>query len=335
MAEKEAGTDMDARRPRFFGSLWLLAAVVVGFGCTTSVSRHEESRPAWDVDQAEVIHWRASDGAFEQGFALEASGLAASRGHLFVPSEKYARLLILDQTADPRAQVIRLDVPRHSELEGIAIVGEKLLLCDEAHASVYEVSIGDDIRRAVDDTSGSWKATMLQFVDLEVRGGKIGFEGIEIGQDDGRMYVLLERSGSEKTGCVSRIYRFRRAGDTLIADLEPLDVTLADCAWRLTGLAWWEGRLIALRTQFPGERYEVVAVDLTTGAAEVVLELTEILRSMAALGWSNNVEGIAVTEDGSLWLVADNAVTGVIDDPFPPPGDDRTLLLRIPPTAGK
>jgi hypothetical protein len=304
-----------------------------GVGCTTTASRQEDWRPDWDVDQAEIIRWRASDGSFEQGFAVEASGLAASHEHLFVPSEKYARVLIIDQTSDPRARVIQLDVPRHSELEGITVSGDVLLLCDEAHAAVYEVPIGNETPDSEDGTDEPWKATTLPFEGVEVRGGKIGFEGIEIDPDDGRMYILLERSGSEETGCVSRIYRVRRVGNSLIEDLAPIEVALADCSWRLTGLAWWEGRLIALRTQFPGERYEVVAIDLTTGAADVVLEMTELLRSIARSGWSNNVEGIAVTGDGSLWLVADNAVTGVIDDPIPPPNDDRTLLLRIPPKA--
>jgi len=310
----------------------LLITVAVGFGCRTSVSHQEVPQPAWDVERAEIIHWRASDPAFEQGFALEASGLAASGGRLFVPSEKYARILIIDQTADARARVIRLDVPRHSELEGIAVVGEVLLFCDEAHAAVYEVPIGDESQRAEGGASEPWKAKKLPFADLDVRGGKIGFEGIEVDPNDGRIYVLLERSGSETTGCVSRIYRVRRAGDRLISDRDPLEVELEDCAWRLTGLAWWEDRLVALRTQFPGERYEVLTIDLATGAADVVLDLTEVLRSLARKGWSNNVEGIAVADDGSLWLVADNAVTGVIDDPLPPPNDDGTLLLRIPPT---
>jgi hypothetical protein len=53
---------------------------------------------------------------------------------------------------------------------------------------------------------------------------------------------------------------------------------------------------------------------------------------LAREGWSNNVEGIAVSGDGSLWMVADNAVTGVIDDQVPPPGESGTLLLRIPPS---
>jgi hypothetical protein len=67
----------------------------------------------------------------------------------------------------------------------------------------------------------------------------------------------------------------------------------------------------------------------------VVLDLTDFLRSVANQGWSNNVEGIAVAQDGSLWLVADNAVTGIVDDPLPPRADQKTLLLRIPPAANR
>ena len=111
---------------------------------------------------------------------------------------------------------------------------------------------------------------------------------------------------------------------------EPLEIPLEDCAWRLTGLAWWGERLLALKTQYPGERYEVVAIDPFSGDHRVVVELTELLRSLEREGWSNNVEGIAVASDGALWLVADNAVTGVIDDPLPQRTDNRTLLLRIP-----
>jgi hypothetical protein len=75
-----------------------------------------------------------------------------------------------------------------------------------------------------------------------------------------------------------------------------------------------------------------VTVDLRNGDTSVLLNPTSLLRRLARQGWSNNVEGIAIGEDGSLWLVADNKVTGTVDDPLPPPGKHRTLLLRIPPT---
>jgi hypothetical protein len=172
----------------------------------------------------------------------------------------------------------------------------------------------------------------LSLRGVDVQGGKIGFEGIEVDSSGETVYLLLERSGTNATGCASRIWSLQRAGEELRSRSDPIEVELEDCAWRLTGLAWWEHRLIALKTQYPGERYEVVTIDLETGATEVVADLTEFLRSLGRAGWSNNVEGLAIDADGWLWLVADNAVTGVIDDPFPGLADDRTLLLRIPPT---
>jgi hypothetical protein len=129
------------------------------------------------------------------------------------------------------------------------------------------------------------------------------------------------------------VFRLRRLEDALVLRGRPIQVELADCAWRLTGLGWWAGQLIALRTQFPGERYEVVTVNVVTGAAHVVLDLTELLRSLALEGWGNNVEGIAVADDGALWLVADNSVTGVINESSPPQTDEMTLLIRIPVVA--
>jgi hypothetical protein len=131
---------------------------------------------------------------------------------------------------------------------------------------------------------------------------------------------------------VSPIFPLRIDGDVLVLDGPPLEVAMEDCYWRLTGLAWWGERLIALKTQFPGERYEVIEIDLETGEYDVLLNITSIMVQLGDRGWSNNIEGIAVTEDGTLWLVSDNSVTLTIDEPWPPPGEDRTLLMRIPRT---
>jgi hypothetical protein len=257
--------------------------------------------------------------------------LAAAGSKLYIPSEKYARFLVFETGAGNAVGVVRLDVPRHTELEGVAVSGDHLLFCDEAHAAVYETADlgGDRIEEAIGGLPVA--VQKLELVGVGVRGGKIGFEGIETVPTTGDVELLLERDGNEESGCVSRIYRLRRTGSTLAARGEPIAVQLEDCAWRLTGLAWWENRLIALKTQFPGEQYEIVAVDLATGDTEVLLVMTDFLRAIGRRGWSNNVEGLAVSEDGSLWLVADNAETGVIDDPLPPSSDVRTLLLRIPP----
>ena len=308
----------------------MISAVLLFGGCGLSDRVANEAPAPWDPARAEVVEWASADPSFSQEFAVEASGMAASGPFLYIPSEKYSRLLVFERDGGNRVGVVRLDVPLHAELEGVTVTADGLLFCDEAHAAVYELAgAGEDVIAAA--VGGLPVAVQkLELEGLSVVGGKIGFEGIEIDPETGEVMLLLERSGADETGCVSKIFRLRRVGSTLVAEGGPVEVALEDCAWRLTGLAWWNDRLIALKTQYPGEQYRVVSVDLETGTTEIVLELTEFLRSLEARGWSNNVEGLAVAPDGALWMVADNAVTGVIDDPLPPAIDVRTLLLRIP-----
>jgi hypothetical protein len=308
----------------------LVLLVISAVGCRSATGPEGEAPPPWNLARAQIVKWRADDPFFAQEFAIEASGLAASHRFLWVTSEKYGGLLLIELTKHALVKTVRVGVPRYAELEGVALVDGGVLLCDEAHAAVYEVSVANEMHLFASSPVETLPAVALTLEGVPVVGGKIGFEGIEV-DDDGTVYLLLERSGSEETGCVSRIWDLHRTNGSLRADGDPIDVPLADCSWRLTGLAWWEDELIALRTQFPGYRYEVVAVDLETGATRVLLNPTELLRLLAREGWSNNVEGIAVSGDGSLWLVADNAVTGVIDETVPPPGESNTLLIRFPP----
>ncbi len=311
-------------------ALSALSAILAIAGCGSHGRVTAEKPAIWDQSRAEVVEWTSADPSFSQEFAVEASGMAASGPFLYIPSEKYSRLLVFERDGANRVGVVRLDVPLHAELEGVTVTAGGLFFCDEAHAAVYEwAGAGEDVVAAA---IGGLPVEVgkLELEGVAVVGGKIGFEGIESDPDTGEIFLLLERAGTDETGCVSKIYRLRRVGSTLVAESDPVAVSLEDCAWRLTGLAWWNDRLIALKTQYPGEQYEIVAVDLDAGTTEVVLELTALLRSLGGRGWSNNVEGLAISPDGALWLVADNAVTGVIDDPLPPSIDVRTLLLRIP-----
>lgn len=313
------------------GGCALVLAAVAAAGCRTTFNTDLPTLPDWDVEQSEIVTWHANDPTFEQDWALEGSGLAIADGRLYVAMEKYARLLVLD--GDPPeldGHVVRIGVPKHAELEGAAVSTRTLMLCDEAHAAVYEVSLSAVDEVADQKTNHTIAVRTLRLRGVWVRGGKIGFEGIEFDPLRREAVLLLERARTGPESCVSTLFRLRRKDNSLLLKSAPLEVELEDCTWRLTGLVWWHGHLLGLRTQFPGERYEVVTIDLDTGAATVVLELTGLLRSLALEGWGNNVEGIAIADDGSLWLVADNAVTGVIDAERPQPTDERTLLLRIP-----
>lgn len=310
-----------SRDPRSIVACPMVLVLLSLGGCASTTP--ETGDGPWDVARAENLVWHADDEHFTQDWALEVSGLAFTDEGLVAPSEKYARLLFFDDSLD--ARVVDLGVPRHAELEGVAWYDDALYLCDEAHAAVYRVGVGDETRLVP-----KLAAVGLPLEGIELVGGKIGVEGIEVSRDGRFIYLLLERSGDESTGCVSRLWLLRLEDDRLIAEGAPVDIPLEDCNWRLTGLAWMGEHLLGLKTQYPGERYEIVEIDRTSGNTEVVQNLTDYLRGVRADGWGNNVEGIAIDDDGALWLIGDNSVSGVIDDPYPPRTDERALLLRIP-----
>jgi len=280
--------------------------------------------PQWDLDQVEILEWQADDPAFSQDRALEASGMAIVDGRLVVSVETYGRLLVIEPEPPFDARVLRLEVPVYSELEGVTVSDDTLYICDEAHAAVHAFELTGEA------PTGPIPTTQLPLRGVDVRGGKIGFEGVALSDDTSILYLLLERSGADEPGCVSKIFRMRIGEDALTVVGEPLIIDLEDCNWRLTGLELWGGRLLALKTQFPGERYEVISIDPFSGEWRVVLEMTDLLRSVRADGWGNNVEGIAVDDAGTLYLVGDNAVTGRVDEAEPPATDERALFLRIP-----
>ena len=304
------------------------AVAVAGFiwlsGCTSTKSAVDQaSSGPWDTSRAETLTWSPDDERFSQDWALETSGLSFTDDVLVAPSEKYGRLLFL--TVDLDARVVELGVPTHAELEGVAWHDGSLFLCDEAHATVYRVRLGEETQLLP-----KLAAVEMPVSGIELVGGKIGIEGIEVSLDGHFIHLLLERSGDPASGCVSRLWLLRIDGDRLMAEGTPINITLEDCNWRLTGLAWMDGRLLGLKTQYPGERYEIVAIDRMSGAIEVLQDLTDYLRGVRAAGWGNNVEGIAIGDDGALWLIGDNAVTGVIDNPYPPQTEEKALLVRIP-----
>ena len=277
----------------------------------------------WDVEQAEILVWHADDPAFEQTMALEASGLVAHDGMLLAVSEKYAHLLRIDPTT-LEVQTLLMDLPRYAEVEGITVDGREILLCDEAFAAVWAIDLPEENSDA--------GLRQLDLVGLKLTGGKLGLEGIAVSQGPPHeVFLALERQGTEDEGCRATIFKLKRQGNQLTPTDTPLVIPLEDCNWRLTGLQFWNGRLLALKTRYPGERYEVVVIDRESGSLTTVLDMTELLMRVEDEGWGNNIEGVTVTEDGALWLISDNAMTDRAETLKPAPARAKTLLMRIPP----
>ncbi len=318
--------------------LLMLGVNLIGQGCSlrVEISPDEAVLPSvdvmrWDTSAAEIISWEADRSTFDPDHALEASGLAISGEFLYLLSEKYASLLQLPLSSPNVAKVIGLSVPRFSELEGLTFADGKLLICDEAHAAVYEVAIPDEATvAAAMEGDGKLEVTRLTLPDLGVVGGKLGFEGLAKDSESGIVYLLLERSGSPSRGCRSTVFRLRRSGDALETAAEPIELELEDCTWRHTGLNFAEGRLLALKTSFPSFEYQIVAIDPTDGSVRLVQDLTAKSRSLAEQGFSNNLEGMVVGGGGELYIVSDNRDGAIVFGRVPPKVESRTLLLKLP-----
>ena len=312
-------------RPAGSAYIGVLLLVLSLIGCRTT-GAPDSAGSWWDVDRAEILAWHADDPAFEQSMALEGSGLVAHDGMLLAASEKYAELIHIDPIS-LEVETYSLSLPRYAEIEGIAVDGQEILMCDEANAAVWSSALPSE------KTGGSLEVRRLELDGIELAAGKLGVEGITIDQGPPyEIYLVLERLGSEEEGCHATIFKLRREGESqLLPSGAPLIIPMEDCNWRLTGLQFWNGRLLALKTRYPGERYEVVVVDRETGDLTTVIDMTELLNGVRDQGWGNNIEGLTVTEDGALWLVSDNAMTDRVESLNPPPAREKTLLMRLPP----
>lgn len=314
------------RRPRPIPFLCLLVLTLLFSGCrSTQAPSGEQSLPQWNLAGARFLQWKADDEDFDQDHAIEASGMAADGEILWIASEKFAHLLKLNsRTLEARVEAV--DLPPFSELEGITVDQKHgMLITDEAHADIF-VLRGGSQPRSIDLTA------------LGIHGGKEGIEGIASTNDGrDRVFLLQERSRVSKAQCASTVFPLRWEGDQLIADGPKLISPMEDCNWRLTALEYYRGKLLGLKTRFPGPRYQLVMINSRNGELTQLLDLDALIDKAEAEGWHGNIEGFAITADETLWIVSDNAMTKNRGLEAPPMSRRKTLLLRIPayPTAAE
>jgi uncharacterized protein YjiK len=324
-----------------------IAVLLTALGCRPGDGRHAgaerwspeavEAGCGWDLERYEVLRWRCSSADFAQQRAIEASGLCASDRYLYAVSEKYGTVLQIDPAREWAAVAVAIDVPSGAELEGVGWWSGTLYICDEAHATIHRVRVPDEAAIADGREAGPLPAQSLTLVGLEVYPGKNGFEGIAVAPGGERLFVLLERQGTAFSGCTSSIYTMRVEGDELVLEGEPVTVDLADCSWRLTSLepAGADGRLLAIQSRYPGEEYRLLEIDPAARETRQLCELTGLARYLGRQGWSNNLEGLALTRDGAAMVVSDNAVTLAVGGQPPPNASAETLLLRLPAGSGE
>jgi uncharacterized protein YjiK len=314
------------------GALVLITVAFVTVGACRTTEVEERVAAAvespWKLAAAEDLTWSADVEQFSQGHAIEASGLAASGRYLYSTSEKYGAVLQIDTAAGYSARVVRLAVPPRTELEGVAYADGALYLCDEAAAAVFTARIASEEELASGAARQPLPVTRLE-LGVDVAPGKVGIEGVAVDPAGDRLYLALERQ-EIRGACSSLIFRLRIDGNRLVQDMEPIDFPLPGCDWRLTALELYQGRLLTLKTRYPDKDYWIVEIDPESGEWRDLVRLRDLAEQMHDAGYGDNLEGMAVTASGELYMVSDNAMTGIIEDQLPEAAREKTLLLRIP-----
>jgi uncharacterized protein YjiK len=298
----------------------------------TAACQSTAPQTPWNARKYELLTWQAVDPGFGQDYALEASGLTTSGRYFYVVAEKYATLLQIDPEQDYRVVSVPLDVPSGSEMEGVTWAAGTLYICDEAHAAVYAVEI-DEQAIASGGSTEPLVIRRLPVLGLSTVGGKIGYEGVAVDLDHNLLYLLLERSGAEVGVCVATIFPLEIEERGLRAEKTPLVIPLEDCDWRLSGLHLVNGKLLGIQSRYPGELYQLLEIDPLSGISRLLLDITEMGRGLRDHGFGNNLEGIAVTASGDLFMVGDNADIESAASSRPPKTHEKTVFLRLPATA--
>jgi hypothetical protein len=276
-----------------------IAAVLLGaLGASAYFGRRKPIKvpPGFEIAESEI------SGPGTRGL----SGLARDdRGTFFAVPERAPLLLPFTIEGDRPKLGSRIEIeglPPETDLEGLAISGDRIFLATEHHEArteddVLVVKLEGDKARVVDRISVSYAAWGIEAKDND------GLEGICVAS--GRLFVSVE-TVAKKDG-----NRFAPIGEI---DLERR--TLVAHRLRLTTK---EGKISSLDCRSSGEEIELVAIERHYGISrvlrarstflgapiellpEIVIDLRKVYRKSPP-----NFEGIAFSGDRSLVLVSDN-----------------------------
>ncbi len=309
----------------------------------------------WEAEKLDVITWLAPnrDGEKEQfateylpGSRLQLSSIAINetqgRSELYLPLEKEASILRLQLVGSAIPEVVRYEVP-----EGIEQIDIEAAYFFED--SLYLVHEDVPLLLKVDPDGGQAKVIKLDHDFGVVTKGKNtdkwSIEGLAISptslmnpeaESNGPWFYLLDERNECEGSYYSVLYE-ARLEDGKLARVDEKIMRLKGANHRYTDLFLFKAKLYAIHSEYDENaengKYSIDSIDPRSGYRTTVLELTRVL-SRAKLskdpsGYSNNLEGLAISGAGHMYLATDNAKSdkGPSRNSWP---KYSTLVLRIP-----
>lgn len=258
------------------------------------------------------------------------SGMKYFNGSLFLVSERCPEIFLLNPQSNTITGTINLQVPQEFEMEGITSYQDKLYTVSENIAAVYEVNSQTGMMKQME--------TSIPLPAKSKDGN--GMEGIAANERNNKFYLLRERN-MDKTK--AQIYTFNivpgNENNSLSLKYESMiELPLESEQWRYSDICYdsANSRVICLKSHSKGKLRQlyIESVEIDEGgnlSIETLKNiptdnLTLVAAEYKAKGYSTNLEGITVDNDGNIFIVSDNTSGKAKCDL---PAKEKTILLQL------
>jgi uncharacterized protein YjiK len=258
------------------------------------------------------------------------SGTKYLDGKLYFASERCPMILVMDPDSNHAISSIPLSVPNEFEMEGMTSYRNKLYLVSENAVAIYEADLNNGSARKIE--------TSIPLPPKSKDGD--GMEGIAANETDNKFYLLRERNEDMTQ---SQIYTFSiepgSEDNSFSLKYESMtELPLQTPQWRYSDICYDQenDRLLCLKSFSKGklrQQYlESVDIDkkgnLLAGTLKnvPVEKFSDISNQYKDQGYSMNLEGITIDQDGNIYVVSDNTSGKAQCDL---PAKEKTILLQL------
>lgn len=257
------------------------------------------------------------------------SGIKYLDGKLYATSERCPLILVVDTANGNLITSLNINVPQVFEMEGITSYKSQLFLITESIAAIYTIN---------PQTGALTTITTSQPLPAKSKSGD-GMEGIAANEQNGKFYLLRERNEDmTRSQILTFAVQTGADGSTNLVYESTIELSLETPQWRYSDICFdpKSGKLLCLKSFSKGklrrqyiesiatnEKGELVASTLTNIP---VTDFSEISNRYKDEDYSMNLEGITITEDGTIFIISDNTSGKAVCDA---PAKEKTILLKL------
>lgn len=280
----------------------IFSLVITGLFSCSAITAQPPQLAAYTVDNIDL------PAAMNKQVCI--SGMKLYKGQLYFASERCPSVFVFDPVKSAITNTISIAVPQGFEMEGLTSYKDKLYSISENVAAVYEIDILSGVVKTVSTSAP---------LPPKSKDGD-GMEGIAANEKSNKFYLLRERDDDMSH---SQIYTYTaEAGNETAAVVlkyeSMIELPLENPQWRYSDICVdsVNSKLLCLKSyskgKFRQQFLESIDIDaygklLVETLKNIPVEnFTDVSNAYKTQGFSMNLEGITIANDGTVYIVSDN-----------------------------